>query len=529
MLTGPLFMMQVYDRVLLSYSVVTLVALVIIVFGLFAFYGVIEALRSRIAARIGDTADARLRGRMFRAMIRANAGSAGASNPPGDLDTVRRFTGSAGVLAFLDLPWTPIYIAVVFVLHSGLGWLAVGGVAVVTVLMLINEAVTRRIAAQAARSAAQRDSLQREAGTNFESVLAMGMIPAVLGRWDDATALLRRSQATALDRTSALAASSRAVRFFLQSAVLALGAYFVIGGEMSAGAIIAGSVITARALAPIEQVIAHWRSFLDARSALTRVRAVYALPDTNEPATALATSSARLDISNVAVFTPDRSKTVLRGVSFSLRAGDILGVIGPSAAGKTTLLRAIVGVWPTAAGDVRFDGAELSQYSTEQRSSMVGYLPQKVELFDGTLAENISRFARNADSNAVIEAAKLAGVHELALSQADGYDTVIGPQGAHLSAGQRQRIGLARAVFGAPAFVLLDEPTSNLDAEGEAAFTRALHALREAGKIAIVVAHRPSALLAATHALVLARGEVAEFGSREDVLSKYLSVGASRS
>lgn len=520
MLTGPLFMMQVYDRVLSSYSVPTLVALTIIVAILFAFFGVIDALRSRIVLRIGDVIDERLRLRLFRAGVRSRVGGMSGAEPTADADALRQFSSSAGVLSFLDLPWMPIYVAIVFGLHVGLGWLALGGVAVVSGFLIINEVLARRPGAEAQIAEVARRQRLDDAQSNAESAVAMGMLHSLERRWGAATSALRAAQATSTDRSSSVSSASKAVRFFLQSAVLALGAYYVIQAEMTAGSIIAASVITARALAPVEQVIAHWKGFLGARKALGRIAAVYRLPDVIVPATELPPPTASLQLIDVSILSPDKTAVLVRGISVELQAGDALGVIGPSGSGKTTLARGIVGAWRSAGGTIRLDGAELDQYDPDRFGNFIGYLPQRVELFDGTVAENISRFAENPSSDDVIAAGRTAGAHTLILNLSDGYDTYLGPQGALLSAGQRQRIGLARAVFRRPFLVVLDEPNSNLDAEGDEALTAAIRELREGGSIVVVIAHRPSAIAATTHILTLNAGQQVAFGPRADVLAQ---------
>jgi ATP-binding cassette subfamily C protein PrsD len=520
MLTGPLFMLQVYDRVLAAYSVPTLVALTIIAAVLYALFGVVDAVRSHMVLRFGHVVDARVRPRLFRAAVRSRLGGGAGSEPTSDGDALQQFTSSAGVLSFLDLPWMPVYVAIVFTLHPGLGWLALAGVVIVSGLMVVNELAARAPAAEAHGADAVRRQRLDDARVNAESAVAMGMLDTLELRWEEATQALRRAQARSTDRSSTVSAISKSLRFLLQSSVLALGAYYVIQGQMSAGSILASSVITARALAPVEQVVAHWKGFLTARRALTRIAAVYRVPDVQPVATRLPAPSATLDVDDLTVFAPDRSAMLLRGVTFQLRAGDALGVIGPSGSGKTTLARALVGAWPLAGGTVRLDGAELSSYGLDRAGEVVGYLPQRVELFDGTVAQNISRFMADPSPDDILDAARVAGVHALILRLPQGYDTPIGPQGGLLSAGQRQRIGLARAVFGFPFLVVLDEPNSNLDSEGDGALTAAIHALREAGSVVVVNAHRPSAIEATSHILTVNDGRQAGFGPRDEVLTR---------
>lgn len=518
MLTGPLFMLQVYDRVLASQAIPTLVTLTVLVGALFALYGAIETVRSQITLRIGNLIDERIRGRLFTTAVRARVSAAADVDPLRDGEALRSFTSSSSVLSFFDLPWAPIYVAIVFVIHPTLGWLAVAGIVVVSLLLILNEALSKNPSLEiyAAHGAAQRRS--DDALTNAEAVLAMGMLPALQHRWDAAIAQLRSRQNQATDRSSGITSASKSFRFFLQSAVLAVGAYLVIEGEMSAGSMIAASVISARALAPVDQVIGAWKPFVGARQAWRRISNYFAIPELTERNTRLPLPRKSLSARGVAVAAPGTRHLLLTGLDFRAASGDGIGIIGPSGSGKTTLARLLVGAWAPLAGEVRWDGASMAQYDTEQIGSIVGYLPQRVELFDGTVAQNIARFKKGVASDQIIAASKLAGAHDLVVSLVDGYDTEIGASGSLLSAGQRQRIGLARAAFGNPFVVVLDEPNSNLDGEGEEALRETIVRLRAGGSVVIVVAHRPSAIDALDHILVLNGGRQVSFGEKDTIL-----------
>ncbi len=518
MLTGPLFMLQVYDRVLASRSVPTLVALTLLVVGLYAFYALLEWLRSRMTARFAAAFEELAAAPVFSATLRMRA-APGAPDPIRDLDTVRGFVAGPGPLALFDLPWLPVYLAIVFLFHPSLGWLAVGGAVVVTVLLLLNERSSRRPAEALARALARRQGFADDARSNAEPVLAMGMLGDVTARWSAAAMEAARSQFGAADRGGLYASVTKAFRLLLQSLVLALGALLVIEGQLSAGLMIAASVVTSRALAPVEQVVAHWRNFVAARQAGRRIGTLLAAAERPGPAMKLPRPRARLEVRGL-VTGPDPRRVLLNGVSFTLEAGEALGVLGLSGSGKTSLARALVGVWPVVAGEVRLDGSELAHYDWARLGPAIGYLPQVVDLFDGTVAENIGRFSPGATSEAVLRAARLAQVHELIAALPDGYDTMLGPRGAALSAGQRQRIGLARALFSDPFLLVLDEPNSNLDHEGDMALQAALGEAKRRGAIVVIVAHRPSAIGVADKLLYLQDGRQVAFGPKAEVLQR---------
>lgn len=516
-------MMQVYDRVLSSRSVPTLVALSVLAIVLYLFLGILELIRSRILSRIGEKIEEQLGGETFDAVmllpLRMSKKEV-AAQPVRDLEHMRQFMSGPGPVAICDMPWLPLYIGILFLFHAYLGWLAIAGAALLIVLTLCSDAVlrdpTRRVAAL---SSARADYI--EAGRrNAEALYAMGMKGAYARKWQEINAAYIGEQRRASDATSSFSTFSKIFRLALQSAVLALGAWLAIKQLASPGAMIASSILTSRALAPIEQAIGQWRGFVNFRQAKARLGQLLDKVGPDQERMALPAPSKILSVSGVAVVAPGHQSPTVRDVTFSLTAGQGLGVIGPSGSGKSTLVRALVGIWPPARGTVRLDGAEIDQWHPEALGPSIGYLPQGVELFDGTIAENISRFSGTANPSDIIEAAKQADVHDLILSMPEGYDTRIGNGGASLSAGQRQRIGLARALFGEPFLIILDEPNASLDAEGELALTNAIIVARQRSAIVVIVAHRPNALSAVDNVLVLTQGAMAAFGPRDEVLRK---------
>lgn len=523
MLTGPLFMLQVYDRVLTSRSVPTLVALSLLVGGLYLFLGIIEMVRSRVLNRIGQRFEEQLGGIAFSAVLslplKTRSGEAPLS-PRRDLDQLRQFMSGPGPVAICDIPWMPVYLAVVFLLHSWLGWLGLAGALVLVALTLINEARLRAPLQRLSQMTAARAELIEAGRRNAESLHAMGMHGAFTERWRKTNEAYLAEQRASGDMTGGATAATKVLRLGLQSAILGLGAYLAIYQQITPGAMIAAAIITARALNPIEQAIGQWRGFVGARQAKARLEDILErLREEGEPME-LPRPHKTLKVETLAVGAPGAQTPIVREAGFQLNAGQGLGIIGPSGSGKSTLARALVGVWRPMRGSIRLDGAEIDQWSPERLGEAVGYLPQGVELFDATIAENISRLKPNADPGMTIAAAKLAGVHDMILQLSDGYDTRIGVGGMTLSAGQRQRIGLARAMFGNPFLIVLDEPNASLDQEGEIALTQAIAAARQAGSIVIVIAHRPNALAAVDQVLVLNEGRQVTFGPRDEILRK---------
>ena len=529
MLTGPLFMLQVYDRVLDSRSIPTLLALTGLTAGLFALYGFLDALRSRMSARFANVLDGRISSSLFAASVRFRlvANAPKAADPIRDGDVVRQFLASPSPMTLMDLRWVPVYLAIVFVFHVWLGWLVVAGSLVIATLMIVNEAIARQPSQEANTQQYFRQKQSEEVRSSSEAIVAMGMLETMRARWLNQTEKMLLAQMKGGDRAAFFSAATKGLRIFLQSAVLALGAYLVIVGQMTPGLMIAASVVTARALAPVEQIVGQWRSFVSARQAWSRVRKVLEMAELAPREVGLPLPVRSLGVRGFATAPQGQRAPVLSGINFDLCAGDALGILGPSGSGKSSLARGLLGVWPKSAGEVRHDGAVLAHFRPDQIGQMIGYLPQRVDLLDGTVAENIARFRDNATSEAIIAAARSANVHDLINALPDGYNSRVGEQGDHLSAGQRQRIGLARALYGNPFMVVLDEPNSNLDAEGDAALTAAINHVKERRGIVVVIAHRPSAIIAVDKVLLLRDGRQVAFGPKAEVLQKGLQQGAS--
>ncbi len=514
-LTGSFFMLEVYDRVIPSRSVETLIALGILALVLYGFQGVIEALRSRILTRVGQGVYQRHIGRVFDLSLTHSlrgASSGEASSVTRDLDSVRTFLSGQGPGAFCDLPWIPLYLGICFLFHFWIGVAALSGGAILISLTLGVELATKRIQREGAQLAQSGMSQGDAARRNVETLVALGIRERVLARWSETNERFLRSQQQLADRTSGFSALSKTFRTALQSAVLAIGAYLVINGQATGGIIIASSILVSRALAPVELMIANWKGFLAARQGWKRLNAHLAKAKTAKPPMALPAPTASLSVQSLSVAPPMSQRLTIQDVAFQLKAGQGLGIIGRSASGKSTLARALIGLWPAVRGAVRLDGAEIGQWSESAFGRHVGYLAQEVELFAGTIEENIARFETEPDPESVIAAARKAGIHEMILGLSEGYNTRLGEHGFGISTGQRQRIGLARALYGDPFLVVLDEPNSNLDAEGEAALTNAIHGVRARGGICIVIAHRPSALAAVDMTMILADGRIQAFG-----------------
>jgi PrtD family type I secretion system ABC transporter len=524
-LTGSLFMLEVYDRVLPSRSVPTLIGLAILAAGMYFFQGILDLIRGRILGRIGTALDEALNRRVFETMVRLpllvgnrNEGL----QPLRDLDNIRSFLSGAGPGAFFDLPWLPFYLAICFVFHVLIGLTALVGAVILVSLTIVTEYMSRQPAREATGLAARRNDLAASSRRNAEVVVAMGMSGRLTSRWIDANQNYLAGNQRASDITGGLGAIAKVLRMTLQSAVLAVGAYLVINQQATAGVIIASSILSARALAPVDLAIAHWKSFVAARQSWHRLnRLLEQLPPRAEQML-LQPPSSRLAVEAVSIVPPGDQKLIVQDVSFALEAGHGLGIIGPSGSGKSSLARALVGVWQPFRGKVRLDGAALDQWAGDVLGRHIGYLPQDVELFAGTVAQNISRFDPDANSGGIIAAAKEAGVHQLIIKMRDGYDTQIGEQGTALSAGQAQRVALARALYGDPFLIVLDEPNSNLDTEGDEALTRAVRGARERGAIVVVVAHRPVGIEAVDQLLVLKDGRMQAFGPKETVLGQVL-------
>jgi PrtD family type I secretion system ABC transporter len=525
MLTGSFFMLQIYDRVLPSHSVPTLVGLAVLVFILYVFQGAIDVIRGRINVRIGRFLDADLSRQVYAAIIQMplkTRGDGDGLQPLRDLDQVRSFLSGWGPSAFFDLPWMPLYLVLCFLFHFWIGITALAGTMVLVVVALLTEIKTQEPTKAAAGFARTRNALAVAGRRNAEVLRAMGMEGRAAAIWADSNRNYLLAHERASDVAGSLGGFAKVFRMILQSAVLAVGAFLVIHQEATAGIIIASSILTARALAPVDMAIANWKGFVAARQSMTRLHKLLILfPEQQEPLT-LPPPKALLSVEGVSATPPGEQKLVLNNVSFEMKAGQGLGIIGPSGSGKSSLARALVGVWQPVRGKIRLDHAALEHWSSEARGRHIGYLPQDVELIDGSVAKNISRFESNADPRGIVAAAQAAGVHKLILSLPDGYATQIGESGMTLSAGQRQRIALARALYGNPFLVVLDEPSSNLDGEGEEALTQAILGVRARQGIPIIIAHRPSALAGIDHVLIMDNGGIKVFGNKNDVLQTVL-------
>ncbi|MDA9409923.1 type I secretion system permease/ATPase [Bradyrhizobium sp. CCBAU 45384] len=525
MLTGSFFMLQVYDRVLPGRSIPTLIALMALATVLYLFQGGLDLVRSRISGRVGRYLDEKLSIRVFDALVRMplkTRADGDGLQPLRDLDQVRGFLSGGGPTALFDLPWMPIYLGVCFLFHFWIGVTALVGAVVLVGITMLTETRTRGPARASSRLAVSRSALAIEGRRNAEVLQAMGMRRQAALRWREVNVKYLAANERASDVANGLGGISKVFRSILQSLVLAVGAVLVINQESTAGIIIAGSILTARALAPVELAIANWKGFVAARQSGQRLDQLLKILPCEEERLALPAPGETLVVEHLYVGAPNAERPTLSEVSFALRRGQAVGIIGPSGSGKSTLARALVGVWPSVRGRIRLDNAALEHWASDALGRHIGYLPQDVELFEGSIAANIARFDVHATAAAVLEASRAAGAHDLILSLPDAYSTKIGEGGMTLSAGQRQRIGLARAFYGKPFLVVLDEPSSNLDSEGEEALTQAILNVRCRGGIVVVVAHRPKALEGVDHVLVLGDGRVQSFGKREEVLNRVL-------
>jgi ATP-binding cassette subfamily C protein len=476
-----------------------------------------------VLVRVGAAFDARVARRAFGMVVRLPLVAGPASDgvqPLRSVDQIRGFLSGMGPSAFFDLPWMPFYLAICFLIHHWIGWTAMIGAALLIGVAVLTEALARRSSRTAQRAGGKRHLLAEAARRNADVIASMGLSQHIQRVWSNANQDYVGDMQRVADVTGGLGALSKVLRMLIQSAVLAMGAFLVINQEATGGLIIAASILVARALAPVELVVGNWQGFLAARQAWQRLKDGFAVLPREVDRLELPAPRESLKVENVSVVPPGGGRTLVRDVSFALTAGDGLGIIGASASGKSSLIRALVGAWQAARGTVRLDGATLEQWGPDELGEHIGYLPQTVELFAGTVAHNIARFAPHADDAAVIAAAKAAGVHEMILGLPNGYETDIGEDGSALSAGQRQRVALARALFGEPFLVVLDEPNSNLDLEGENALTQAITGVRQRGGIVVVAAHRPSALAAVNLVLLMHEGAVRAFGPRDAILNK---------
>jgi ATP-binding cassette subfamily C protein EexD len=521
MLVPPIYMLQVYDRVMASRSVETLIMLTLIVVWLFITMGVLDFIRSRILVRLGTQMDERLNGRLFDSMNRfaLRYPGKGSSQPLSDLTTIRQFMTGSGPFAFFDAPWIPFYFAILFLFHPWLGIFSIFAAIILIIVAIFNDLSTKKLMLEANNNNAKSMALVNAQLRNAEVLHAMGMGDKMRERWLQQHLNFLKAQSDASDGAGLWMNLSKTLRMMFQSLMLGLGGYLAISNEISAGMVIAGSILMGRALAPIDQMIGAWKQFGAARVSHKRLDALLNEFPAEIERMSLPAPKGALQVETLTIVPPGSQQAVLRAVSFAIDAGDSLVILGASAAGKSSLLRAIVGVWPSTAGAVRLDGTEIPHWNRTELGPYIGYLPQDVELFEGTVAENISRF-NDLDSEKIVAAAKMAGVDEMIRHLPEGYETLIGAGGATLSGGQRQRVGLARALYGSPSLVILDEPNANLDEVGEKALVNACVQLKKAGTTLILVTHRTNILGIADKILLLADGMVKLFGPRDEVLQK---------
>ena len=519
MLVGPIYMMQVYDRVLSSGSLPTLVFLTVAAVGLILTSALLEFVRSRVLVRLGGQLDVQLNETVFSGLLRyaLDANGAAQAQPLRDMESLRGFLTGPGLLALFDAPWTPFFLVVIFAFHPLLGFVALTGAVILFGLAVASELATRKPLTESAQQSIGALQFAESTLRNAEVIEAMGMLPGLRRRWLQSHRQALALQAKASDRAGTLTAMAKFVRPVLQVAMLGCGAYLALQQLITPGVMIAASIIMGRALAPVEGAINNWKGLILARGAYRRVNAFVGQTATAAPTMRLPRPIGAISVNRLVAAPPGGRAPVIKGISFHLEPGDVLVIIGPSAAGKSTLARLMIGIWPPSSGDVRLDGADVSTWDHVELGPYLGYLPQDVELFDGSVAENLARFSA-PQPEAVVAAARAAGIHEMVLRLEQGYDTPIGEGGAVLSGGQRQRIGLARAIYGNPAFVVLDEPNSNLDGEGEAALNKAILDLKARGTTVVIIAHRPSVLAAADKMLVLRDGMIEAFGSKDEVL-----------
>jgi len=519
MLTGPLYMLQVYDRVLTSQSVSTLIALSVLMLLMYMFMGAMDFLRSRILVRLGNYVETQLSGRTFKSWLRQGLeGPAAAKQRPlQDLRRISQFLRGPAPVTFFDIPFTPIYIAVIFLLHPTLGWFAIFGAVVVLIIALLAERMTRKPQATSQGYAANSDNFSQSCHTHAETVMSMGMAHDLGRRWVETKDEGIDLGLKASDIAGSSTAFTKAFRMFLQSAILGIGAALAVAQIVTPGVMIAGSIILGRALAPIQMVIGQWRNYIQAKNAYRRMDVFYEDYSIEDDFVPLPAPKGYLSAEAMTAGPPNAKVATLKGIQFDIEPGDALVVLGPSGSGKSTLARLLVGVWMPQVGAVRLDGATYSQWDREALGQHIGYLPQQITLFDGTIGENIARFRNDLPATEIVKAAQAAGVHDLVLSLPDGYNTLIGTGGLILSVGQTQRVALARALYGNPALVVLDEPNSNLDSHGDAALNTAITNLRTQGSTVVVISHRQTVMSVANKALVLREGKQTGFGLTKDL------------
>ena len=522
MIVPAIYMLQVFDRAVGSQSLSTLFMLTLIMVFLLISMGALDWVRGQIMCRAGARLDEILSQRIFDGTFKQSLLTAGRSStqPLSDLVGLRSFIASPAVNAFFDSPWVPVYILIMFMFHTYFGLLAIFAVALLATITFFNQRLTQAALLEANKEQIWSKNYATRHLRNAEVIESMGMMHNVRARWSEHNQQALGLQGQAADTAGAFTSGSKALRIMLQSLALGMGAYLAINMEISPGMMIAGSILLGRALAPVDQLVGAWKGFQNARQQFERLEELLAKTPLQPDKMELPAPQGRISVEEIRVAPPGTQMPVLKGVSFELEAGGSLGVIGPSAAGKSTLARALLGIWPAAMGAVRLDGADIYKWDRRELGRHIGYLPQDIELFDGSISENIARFG-DINSEQIVAAARMAGVHEMILRLPEGYDTVIGASGGVLAGGQRQRIALARAMYGNPRLVVLDEPNSNLDDSGESALRDSLQQLKQAGATVVVITHRPNILFGVDRILVMKDGQAADFGAADMIMRKY--------
>lgn len=522
MLVPTFYMIQISGRVVPSSSSSTLIMLTLILTVLMITLGALEWVRSRMMVRISNRLDVLLSRDVYRASFKRALTSGGmdaTAQSLNDLTSLRQFMTGPGLFAFFDAPWFPIYTAVMFLFHPWFGWMTVGCGVVLVVLAFLNHRFTTQALADANQQSVKSNVATTKNLRNAEVIESMGMLETLMNRWAVRQRRILLLQSNASDKGGAVTSISKTFRMWSQSIMLALGAYLVIIHEINPGLLMAGSILLGRALAPIDQMIGSWKGFVAAKVQYARLNEVLDKLNAEPERMALPAPQGHIQVENLVVAPPGAKAPVIRNISFVAPAGSIVGIVGPSAAGKSTLVRALMGIWPPQHGVVRLDGADISTWDKHELGPYVGYLPQDIELFEGTISDNIARFEK-VDAEKVVLAAQIAGVHEMILMLPDGYDTIIGSDGVNLSGGQRQRVGLARALYGSPKLIVLDEPNSNLDEVGERALGVALQKVKETGATVFIVSHRPNILSRLDHILVMSAGTISMYGPRDKVIAE---------
>lgn len=522
MLVPSFYMLQVYGRVVTSGSISTLVMLTLIMTLLMGTMGSLEWTRSRIMVRLSTRLDVLLSRDVYRASFKRALDSGGmdaSAQPLNDLTGLRQFLTGNGLFAFFDTPWLPVYIGVMFLFHPWFGWFAVGCAIVLVLLAVVNEKLTGKAIGEANKQNIAANLHTNKNLRNAEVIESMGMLETLMGRWGERQRQVLLLQSQASDNGGMVTSFSKTFRMLSQSLILGLGAYLAVQQEITPGLMIAGSILLGRALAPIDLMIGSWKGFISARSQYARLNEILDQQQAEPQRMSLPAPEGHVLVENLIVSAPGSKTPILKNISFAVPAGSVVGIIGPSASGKSTLARALLGVWAPQHGVVRLDGADINNWDKRELGPHVGYLPQDIELFEGSISENIARF-RDVESDKVIQAAKAAGVHEMILQLPAGYDTVIGTDGVNLSGGQRQRVGLARAIYGSPRLIILDEPNSNLDEVGERALALAIQQLKATGATVFIITHRTSILAQLDRLLVMSNGTIGLFGPRDKVMAE---------